>query len=230
MKALLHQTSYRLFEPRPDLERPTQPLPRQPQGRTLSWQIKLSYPSPPMSSPPSPHRKLIDLPTTTSTFPDLNIVATATSSPSHYTAPLPPILAGAPAIVSLSSEPLISRLAPIGSEAPTPSLLTQPSTSSSEEQAPHFRTGSTSSTSAAVDVQPTAGPSTSISTSNIGQGGRRAKTHVANACNNCKRAHLSCDVERPCNRCVQTGKSVLLLFPLYTCMLLVRLTLSGYMP
>ncbi|KAK5112614.1 hypothetical protein LTR62_003929 [Meristemomyces frigidus] len=39
-----------------------------------------------------------------------------------------------------------------------------------------------------------------------GRGGRRAKTHVASACINCKRAHLSCDVQRPCSRCVSSGK------------------------
>ncbi|KAK3073605.1 hypothetical protein LTR53_004660 [Teratosphaeriaceae sp. CCFEE 6253] len=38
------------------------------------------------------------------------------------------------------------------------------------------------------------------------RGGRRSKTHVASACVNCKRAHLSCDVQRPCARCVASGK------------------------
>ncbi|KAL9080380.1 MAG: hypothetical protein Q9157_000836 [Trypethelium eluteriae] len=35
---------------------------------------------------------------------------------------------------------------------------------------------------------------------------RRTKAHVASACVNCKRAHLSCDIKRPCTRCVATGK------------------------
>ncbi|KAF2276269.1 uncharacterized protein EI97DRAFT_53904 [Westerdykella ornata] len=35
---------------------------------------------------------------------------------------------------------------------------------------------------------------------------RRTKAHVASACVNCKRAHLSCDVQRPCGRCVTSGK------------------------
>jgi hypothetical protein len=39
-------------------------------------------------------------------------------------------------------------------------------------------------------------------------GMRRAKAHVARACQNCKRAHLSCDENRPCNRCVATRKEV----------------------
>lgn len=37
---------------------------------------------------------------------------------------------------------------------------------------------------------------------------RRAKSHVASACVNCKRAHLSCDVQRPCTRCVGSGRQV----------------------
>ena len=37
---------------------------------------------------------------------------------------------------------------------------------------------------------------------------RRAKAHVASACVNCKRAHLSCDVQRPCSRCIAGGKEV----------------------
>ncbi|KAH7130628.1 hypothetical protein B0J11DRAFT_430600 [Dendryphion nanum] len=35
---------------------------------------------------------------------------------------------------------------------------------------------------------------------------RRTKAHVPSACVNCKKAHLSCDVQRPCGRCVSSGK------------------------
>ncbi|KAH8155375.1 uncharacterized protein LAJ45_00385 [Morchella importuna] len=35
---------------------------------------------------------------------------------------------------------------------------------------------------------------------------RRTKSHVASACVNCKKAHLACDVRRPCPRCVSLGK------------------------
>lgn len=37
---------------------------------------------------------------------------------------------------------------------------------------------------------------------------RRTKAHVQSACYNCKKAHLSCDVQRPCQRCVTSGKHV----------------------
>ncbi|UZJ53858.1 hypothetical protein CBS101457_003178 [Exobasidium rhododendri] len=34
-----------------------------------------------------------------------------------------------------------------------------------------------------------------------------AKSHVPSACLNCKRAHLACDVSRPCRRCINLGKT-----------------------
>jgi hypothetical protein len=40
---------------------------------------------------------------------------------------------------------------------------------------------------------------------------RRGKVHVAKACQNCKKAHLSCDDARPCTRCVTTRKEVCML-------------------
>ncbi|KAI8374971.1 ribose 5-phosphate isomerase A-domain-containing protein [Choanephora cucurbitarum] len=36
---------------------------------------------------------------------------------------------------------------------------------------------------------------------------RPNKIHVSAACANCKKAHLACDVSRPCNRCVATDKA-----------------------
>ncbi|KAI8321651.1 hypothetical protein GQ54DRAFT_304599 [Martensiomyces pterosporus] len=36
--------------------------------------------------------------------------------------------------------------------------------------------------------------------------GRGAKPHVPSACTNCKKAHLACDLQRPCRRCVNVGK------------------------
>ncbi|TGZ80859.1 hypothetical protein EX30DRAFT_364222 [Ascodesmis nigricans] len=35
---------------------------------------------------------------------------------------------------------------------------------------------------------------------------KRPKSHVASACIHCKKAHLACDVSRPCARCVGLGK------------------------
>ncbi|KAK4494194.1 hypothetical protein PRZ48_014492 [Zasmidium cellare] len=56
-------------------------------------------------------------------------------------------------------------------------------------------TASTSDPSSASSARPSSS-----------KGGRKSKAHVASACINCKRAHLSCDVNRPCARCVASGK------------------------
>jgi Fungal Zn(2)-Cys(6) binuclear cluster domain len=39
---------------------------------------------------------------------------------------------------------------------------------------------------------------------------RKTKAHVASACVNCKKKHLRCDNARPCKRCVQSGKEVII--------------------
>ncbi|KAF2227014.1 hypothetical protein BDZ85DRAFT_57123 [Elsinoe ampelina] len=49
-------------------------------------------------------------------------------------------------------------------------------------------------------------PASQADESTTGRPGRRSKTHTLTACNNCKRAHLGCDVARPCSRCVLSGK------------------------
>ncbi|OAD75165.1 Zn(2)-C6 fungal-specific transcription factor, partial [Phycomyces blakesleeanus NRRL 1555(-)] len=36
---------------------------------------------------------------------------------------------------------------------------------------------------------------------------RPSKSHVPTACVNCKKAHLACDLSRPCNRCIAVGKT-----------------------
>lgn len=49
------------------------------------------------------------------------------------------------------------------------------------------------------------GSPTSDGSSSAGR--KSVKAHVPSACLNCKRAHLACDVGRPCRRCVNLGKS-----------------------
>lgn len=206
MKALRHQpfnAFYETVEPPLDSERASDLHTRQLPGRTLSWQITRSYPSPPMSSPPSPRRKLSDVPSTTA--PIFNPTTTASYHTSVTVGP-PSVLAATTSSTSVLLQPWINTSDPI---APPATFFAHTSSSSNESQAPLIRTESTSSATAIVDVQATAGPNTATLPPSAGRGGgRRSKTHVANACNNCKRAHLSCDVERPCNRCVQTGKGV----------------------
>ena len=55
------------------------------------------------------------------------------------------------------------------------------------------------------------GPTSSLPSTSAARGQRttrRTKAHVAKACQNCKKAHLSCDEARPCARCVASGKQV----------------------
>ena len=63
-----------------------------------------------------------------------------------------------------------------------------------------------------VQAAPTAyaGPTslTASTAARMPKTSRRAKAHVAKACQNCKKAHLSCDEARPCARCVAAGKQV----------------------
>ncbi|KAF2721572.1 hypothetical protein K431DRAFT_303329 [Polychaeton citri CBS 116435] len=124
---------------------------------------------------------------------------------------------------------------PIAQALSLPELSNAFSTSSSSETAafrhstgPVFTTSTTSAptstllssavssdpaTAATTQSHSTEIPSTTALTagdSEVGpsgaRAGRKAKAHVASACINCKKAHLSCDVSRPCARCVATGK------------------------
>lgn len=206
-----HPTIFRSFEFHEDFDRPGSISNR---GRTLSWQgTTISYPSPPMSSPPSPQRKPFDRPER----------VTATSPGPGFTSPLLPPISNVAAEIGSTTAPLPTTSAPSGpgsgsgpgpttSVGITPStagpILTQQHSISSNEGSRLYRTESASSASNVPDVQAIAGPSSVSETAETGRGGRKAKAHVANACGNCKHAHLSCDVERPCNRCMATGKAV----------------------
>lgn len=145
-----------------------------------------SYPSPPMSGPPSPSKAQSELSHTTTAGPptqDFRVEPVTTSAPIATTlSSLPPTLYGstigalapnAPAAVPFSTHRGHTTLPPIQQPVTAPSV-----------PAPN----------------PIAGPSYTR--------GRKSKAHVASACVNCKRAHLSCDVNRPCARCVASGKQV----------------------
>ncbi|KAJ2609187.1 hypothetical protein H4S08_004158 [Coemansia sp. RSA 1365] len=62
--------------------------------------------------------------------------------------------------------------------------------------------------STAASLLPTAAATTATTSlvKAVRTTGRGAKPHVPSACTNCKRAHLACDLQRPCRRCVNTGK------------------------
>ncbi|KAF2842247.1 hypothetical protein M501DRAFT_988493 [Patellaria atrata CBS 101060] len=60
--------------------------------------------------------------------------------------------------------------------------------------------------SSGPQAQPTGFATPTSYAQEVSRPARRTKAHVASACINCKRAHLSCDVRRPCTRCLAAGK------------------------
>lgn len=146
------------------------------------------YPSPPMSSPPSPTRRPSDL-----TLPS------TTRSEQFLPVSTNPSVASSAAD---SSQQTTAHTVALGFTTPDvpayrPTAL--------------FATGSGTATagSATSAYPPTSyAPPPPTHQRTISQDARKAKTHVASACVNCKRAHLSCDVQRPCARCIASGKQV----------------------
>ena len=200
---LLHQYFYLPYEFRPEIDFSSLAVAK---GGSPPWQVVPSYPSPPMSSPPSPQRKVSDIqPPPVTTYAEIALSAPVTSTTSSSTSSIFSIPA-VPSILPTTSQQTSSQAFAFTTTA-TPSEEPRTYSSSSNESV-LYRRGSVSSASNVPESLPTAGPSAGPASPDQGRGGRKTKTHVANACNNCKRAHLSCDVERPCGRCVATGKTV----------------------
>ena len=154
--------------------------------------VTKGYPSPPMSSPPSPTRPPSDL-----TLPSTR------SEQFLPTSTLPPLTSATPAqsIQQTTAATATSGLAKPDVPAHYPSAS--------------FATGLGSTTfgSAANPYVSTSYVPPPISHQRTrSHDARKAKTHVASACVNCKRAHLSCDVQRPCTRCVASGKQVSIMY------------------
>lgn len=168
-----------------------------------------NYPSPPMSSPPSPPRSYI--PTTSASegqrsSQDVGRGAPApphTGSPSTTAFRRETIPASA-ALLSPGQYPSTTRT--LYSPGPPPTL----GQGTLLDSAHYFpQRAALSPRTAGVGIvqtefgRPAAGPLRGGTRSS-----RRGKTHVQKACINCKKAHLSCDAQRPCARCVASGKQV----------------------
>ncbi|EME78294.1 uncharacterized protein MYCFIDRAFT_178452 [Pseudocercospora fijiensis CIRAD86] len=160
---------------------------------------EVSYPSPPMSNPPSPPRLPQDHSATLA-----SVSQPSTSSSITATSTLMPAVAIA---TSSLGPPFYEPAAQAPGNARSPPSFPPPTSAAAV---------ATSSQSQPTSAAPTAWqpsaenePSTRPTSS---RGGRKSKAHVASACINCKRAHLSCDVNRPCARCVASGKQVWMSF------------------
>ncbi|KAI7881454.1 hypothetical protein K492DRAFT_206816 [Lichtheimia hyalospora FSU 10163] len=57
-----------------------------------------------------------------------------------------------------------------------------------------------------VALPPSSSTTTTTTTTNSLPKKRPAKPHVPSACVNCQKAHLACDLSRPCRRCISSGK------------------------
>lgn len=154
----------------------------------------LGYPSPPMSSPPSPSRPPPELYLTTTHEQYVPNVSTATTGPIIFSGPPSTY----PSLQPTSTQPYYGQQA----FAPSyPIQATAPQSISAGPAHAQFFQSPAPGTLVSAPTPAIAGPSS-------GRGGRKSKAHVASACINCKRAHLSCDVQRPCARCVASGKQV----------------------
>ena len=147
--------------------------------------VPLGYPSPPMSGPPSP------LPPPSEDPVHSSAETHVASQPAFAPAPTS-FRSTAPHLQPWTTSERTSFAAPsLGPAASQPSEL---------------GTLQTSQSFATASLPPVYG--TVATGSSASRTGRKSKAHVASACVNCKRAHLSCDVQRPCGRCVASGKQV----------------------
>lgn len=176
-----------------------------------------AYPSPPMSNSPISSRRSSQLPSTSSyngsgtSAPATTGISAAGSIP-RTQATLPP-----------TSEPLAPYPGQVQAPLPQPRQELQPrppaigppSTGSFPEpfapgpgvsMAPMLGEPFRAQLPSVAYAGPVSAPTPSVP--RIPRTSRRAKAHVAKACQNCKKAHLSCDEARPCSRCVASGKQV----------------------
>ncbi|KAK5165589.1 uncharacterized protein LTR77_009118 [Saxophila tyrrhenica] len=152
-----------------------------------------------MSNPPSPPRQ-----PPTSTQPE--IVSSAPGEP-LTSAPVVPFTSAfsfPPSIPPSYGPPAGAPLGPSPYASNYPYPTTYPTQPGLYQGAAPVVTGGygASAVPAPLGVSSAAGPAGST----LARPARKSKAHVASACINCKRAHLSCDVQRPCARCVASGK------------------------
>lgn len=153
-----------------------------------------AYPSPPMSNPPSPP----GLSSKPSSSPIVE-PRTTTTSISFPPAPSEQVATSFPPAAQQAGQSTFPEQVPSG-----PTL----ERSSSEVQTSSGPIGAFQSGQNVFSIGSTASASAGQGEATGSRVGRKAKAHVASACMNCKRAHLSCDTQRPCTRCVASGKQV----------------------
>lgn len=188
------------------------PLPVRPAPHSTGPEsLPHNYPSPPMSNPPSPPRRH----NPTSSPPEYQSLQTR---PASRTVPQPIYPPSRPeSTAAFRREPLSATIATLpspGLPQPVHSLYSHPSRPPTLghgallEQARYFPQRAAIPGGGGSPVVPTEIGRNAASALRGARSSRRGKTHVQKACVNCKKAHLSCDSQRPCARCVGSGKQV----------------------
>lgn len=149
------------------------------------------YPSPPMSTPSTPARAPPELSSATTE------ARTSTAAPSTANLAPPGLPTTIPSIPFAAPPPL----------APGPYFPPFQGQVSGSPLAPIAAPGAFQ-LGGNVTSAPTVTVTSSVAEQGLTRSGRKPRGHVASACVNCKKAHLSCDVHRPCSRCVASGKQV----------------------
>ncbi|KIW06850.1 hypothetical protein, variant 3 [Verruconis gallopava] len=198
-------------------QRPDLTLTKSPRW-SYSHSLEQAYPSPPMSdTPTSPRRSSLYLETTSSSaypgsystshgrqaypLPATDMEGTMLASSASYQQP--PYGHDSRGYYPPQQRPELQPR-PM-SHLPYPSQTYDQYLSATPSSMPMIHTGQHPMVGGPTYPQ---GP-TSLSSSSAPRAQRttrRTKAHVAKACQNCKKAHLSCDEARPCARCVASGK------------------------
>ena len=204
----IHHSGRRPQQGQVDFQRPAK-------ARLGKPALKASHPSPPMSRPPSPPLLARSMAEVEVFTPNLH---TSIATSVHETIATP-----------LTTRAILSNLSggPLSSSAQSwPRPISSMANPSSTSTAPRIAGGTVAI--APMDMSSLAERTSESRASQIllsenqlegtttgmrqnvqrTRPTRRTKAHVASACVNCKRAHLSCDIQRPCIRCVATGKQV----------------------
>jgi Fungal Zn(2)-Cys(6) binuclear cluster domain len=216
------------FLPKPSnwqQRRPDLTLTKSPQWSYSAARDLQAYPSPPMSNSPTSPSRSSQFPEERSSTTGFNgssnsapaapTISTARSTMAAQvlplpTAPPPPQLyPGQPGPVldprqEIQPRPILSSSGPVGPQY-AGSFLPGPV----GVGVPRSMLGG-QPVQAHISAVTYAGPTSvgGASGARMPKTSRRAKAHVAKACQNCKKAHLSCDEARPCARCVASGKQV----------------------
>lgn len=169
-----------------------------------------AYPSPPMSDSPTSPRKSSQQPPTSSRNGSGTLAPTTTSVPAAGIPPRVHQITDAPQVYPPLYVPQRQDLQPRppGLGVPGRAVYSEPFASAPQVSIAQVLGSQQFGVQVPPGLYPGPVSAPTPSVPRIPRTSRRTKAHVAKACQNCKKAHLSCDEARPCARCVASGKQV----------------------